>query len=503
MIDLIYPDSVDRRYVVIESCLFGPFTTTAQPSETTIKCSLDDGKFSERRGILGENHVIHDKIEGKVVYQTPLLALQNIPEGIFIQRLTGYGFERGLSRLQNISMGLAVPEHVFVTIQQTTSEGRRLRQFRGYRQLNGEWHVWTLWVYEDTFDRPTSWSHVRYYGFTPDIRSGYPVIYCNKEEDYCEGPLERSGVDWYTSVSIEALVSFKDDFGRLPRATVVQTGLWGCVLTFNGIERSPAELKIYMHTLIDSTLANIEFPLSEIDYGILAYRAVDKISANSVNMLELLKDLRHPLQLIPKLRNLNKLKTWANNYLTYEFGIAPTVSDLETIVAAFTRIKPYLDKNGFSTYNAAEDQTAGNHYGNYRLEQRVKLAIGTEDNELSALCERLDNLGAFPRLENIWDLIPFSFVVDWFVDVGGFLERIDTNLRLLQLPIKYVTSSYKSTTELLLGITDVPLTGYLQQVHYHRWVSDQCPAPPAALQLSSDLYNHSIDGGMLLIQHRK
>lgn len=33
----------------------------------------------------------------------------------------------------------------------------------------------------------------------------------------------------------------------------------------------------------------------------------------------------------------------------------------------------------------------------------------------------------FPSLSNVWDIIPYSFVVDWFVDVEGFLSAIDAN----------------------------------------------------------------------------
>jgi hypothetical protein len=46
-----------------------------------------------------------------------------------------------------------------------------------------------------------------------------------------------------------------------------------------------------------------------------------------------------------------------------------------------------------------------------------------------------------PRI--IWDAIPFSFVVDWFFNVGGFLARYKVDA--LELPIVLVDSfvSYK------------------------------------------------------------
>jgi hypothetical protein len=39
-----------------------------------------------------------------------------------------------------------------------------------------------------------------------------------------------------------------------------------------------------------------------------------------------------------------------------------------------------------------------------------------------------------------WELIPYSFVVDWFVDVGSYLRNLETAL----LYRKFVTSGYVS-----------------------------------------------------------
>jgi hypothetical protein len=55
----------------------------------------------------------------------------------------------------------------------------------------------------------------------------------------------------------------------------------------------------------------------------------------------------------------------------------------------------------------------------------------------------LDTIGFELNPRIIWDALPFTFVLDWFFDVGSFLGnfKIDT----LELPIEYVDSavSYK------------------------------------------------------------
>jgi hypothetical protein len=247
------------------------------------------------------------------------------------------------------------------------------------------------------------------------------------------------------------------------------------------------------------------FPVEEKPYGDLAMEASAQVNANSVNMLEFLRDLRHPTELIPKLKNMKllKLKNISKNlsrmYLTVKYGWLPTISDLKNIVGAFRKAKPYLDKNGFKTYTSSF--TGSNKIGQvtFELEQHLKLAIADEDNQFQALAQRLDSSGFAPTLENIWDLIPMSFVVDWFIDVGGFLERVDTRLRIAMLNIRYATMSRKQTASTSLTATiQAPFDGSIELVHYHRWVSDQCPVPASSAQLTFLGFDHWIEAGALI-----
>lgn len=37
----------------------------------------------------------------------------------------------------------------------------------------------------------------------------------------------------------------------------------------------------------------------------------------------------------------------------------------------------------------------------------------------------LESLGVTPNMQNIWDLVPYSFVVDWFTNLGDFFKAVD------------------------------------------------------------------------------
>jgi len=228
------------------------------------------------------------------------------------------------------------------------------------------------------------------------------------------------------------------------------------------------------------------------------------VNANSVNMIAFLRDLRKPQELIPKLRKLKKLRTTAGNYLSYKYGILPTIDDLKSIVAAVLKLKPYLDKNGFKTYGAGFTDSYTSSSITTKLEQHIKIAISDEDSAFDAIASKLDSMGFLPTLENVWDLIPYSFVLDWFVDVGDFLHRVDSRLRLVRLNIRYATMSRKETTSYkLIAGPNLPFAGPIDLVRYQRWVTDHCPVPPLSVSTPFSVSDHWLEAGALILSRSK
>jgi hypothetical protein len=58
---------------------------------------------------------------------------------------------------------------------------------------------------------------------------------------------------------------------------------------------------------------------------------------------------------------------------------------------------------------------------------RYTYTIPEIDSEYAKLKGVLDLIGLKANLSIIWEAIPFSFVVDWFVSVDDFLRQFDTN----------------------------------------------------------------------------
>lgn len=53
----------------------------------------------------------------------------------------------------------------------------------------------------------------------------------------------------------------------------------------------------------------------------------------------------------------------------------------------------------------------------------------------SDVAGKLRLLGLEPSLTNTWDLIPYSFMVDWFIDVSGFTEWLEQNSNSLEFTL--------------------------------------------------------------------
>lgn len=112
---------------------------------------------------------------------------------------------------------------------------------------------------------------------------------------------------------------------------------------------------------------------------------------------------------------------------------------------------------------------------------RTKLVMDTSSSGLLSAVLGIDALGLLPKASNVWDLIPFTFVVNWFTGVGEALRRAEYSLLLATIPAyfvhTYTISSPLSSDELEIlktsSFDDQPATLRL----YYRDISLYTPYP--------------------------
>jgi hypothetical protein len=77
----------------------------------------------------------------------------------------------------------------------------------------------------------------------------------------------------------------------------------------------------------------------------------------------------------------------------------------------------------------------------------------------------LASLGVTNPLLVGWELVPYSFVVDWFIPIGGWLESLDALLG-------YGTSSYSSTLLSRATWTETGISGSGPSTLGGKWITD-------------------------------
>lgn len=168
----------------------------------------------------------------------------------------------------------------------------------------------------------------------------------------------------------------------------------------------------------------------------------------------------------------------SNDWLSVNFGWVPFVRDIKTIVTRIYTLREDIEKylksantwrtlhfqKGLSPYtfrdaawlsDVVTDTTVSGVYGDFKFMEDItrgvtfrhvrkrsvdfvrytatmnyRYNVPLAHNVLDTISAAMDRFGMNPSISDIWELIPFSFVVDWVFDVGHWLDQFDlTNLQ--------------------------------------------------------------------------
>lgn len=115
------------------------------------------------------------------------------------------------------------------------------------------------------------------------------------------------------------------------------------------------------------------------------------------------------------LSDLRRLRNLAGDaWLAYRYQYNTTVSDLEELESTLERFDDLSRVAGnITSYGMASDSTGSYH---------CALVVDSKEILSRSVAKRF-NLR--PTLANAWDMIPYSFIVDWFTNIGEVLGAID------------------------------------------------------------------------------
>lgn len=252
-----------------------------------------------------------------------------------------------------------------------------------------------------------------------------------------------------------------------------------------------------------TTLGNSEW--------LACYNAVKSLQFVDLQWLEFIRDSYHWRELIPGLKNLKKLGSpvgWAELFLWFSYGIRPTVQDVALIVQT-------AEKHGDRPLSEIAKKFASRHvqYGTaydavhtflgYPIQGKVnaKLDMSTRiqpESMLGQLLLVLQSVGFGVDARNLWELIPYSFVVDWFVNTSDMMKWIDSASFPCWYDIRHCVVSEKRTCVMPVNRYYTGAAGYATLVSYKRVCSKTIPPQPFELRFT-DPSGHWLEAAALLI----
>lgn len=198
-------------------------------------------------------------------------------------------------------------------------------------------------------------------------------------------------------------------------------------------------------------------PDYSLTLGKMIEDAVDSLDAFTSNGNAYISEAIRWKELLPPVRDIKRLKkldpkAWANVYLWFRFGISLSYRDTCALIKAIPKLlkssNQYKDKK--TRLRSRRTHTIVENDRTWKLTYGVRILCDTYPQNLKkfgSMMDKLYSLDVAPTLGNIWDMIPMTFVVDWFIPVSEVLEGLDLRGRLQSFNIYAVTISRKWTSE--------------------------------------------------------
>jgi len=235
-----------------------------------------------------------------------------------------------------------------------------------------------------------------------------------------------------------------------------------------------------------------------IPWGTLVKDAVQSIryvNSNSIENAAGFSDIKSnlpPIRTVKRLITKKDPRALAELYLWYKYSLSPNISDSKEILNA-ARKKSRRYTGAFYRSQVYHIKTqVGSHSVSHECRANVKFAVS--DHRDAQM--RLASWGFDPGIAQGWDLIPFSFVVDWFFHVGDKLSNFDWEFDNFVNTYNYESITYSTKSKMSINMPS-PFMGSLSLVRYERIISQSIPFAYAIQSNSAS--SHILEGAALLV----
>lgn len=171
-------------------------------------------------------------------------------------------------------------------------------------------------------------------------------------------------------------------------------------------------------------------------------QAANLVTDLATDMIEAFKKLKrgHPAAAVRRMLSDPRTRAdraIANRWLSYSFGLKPLMSDIYGLADASLM----LLHEGFPQYQLVSERTTTEDHVSLGLVRgmttartlkrvRARYMIQSEERKL------LSQLGITNPASFMWEMTPWSFAVDWVLDIGKFLQGLDALVGISQLKVQ-------------------------------------------------------------------
>lgn len=233
-----------------------------------------------------------------------------------------------------------------------------------------------------------------------------------------------------------------------------------------------------------STAALLETFAGNILYTLIHWRKPNKVLARWLHLdKKVRKWATRKLE-----RRILRCTTPAEAWLEYRFAVRPMMGDIRDALEAFEKGSQKQHVTHISRKGGQEGTRVRENLGPYgtitgqlhtRYDWKIVGRFAVTDPSLAAL-GNLADIGT-----SLWDLLPFSFVVDWAWDISTYLDLQNATLGLDFLSgykglRSTYTRTYKTVPVLSYPYRYTPMSDYAatwNSLYYRRTVLTSCPTP--------------------------
>lgn len=277
------------------------------------------------------------------------------------------------------------------------------------------------------------------------------------------GKIVNNPMDSSDTTEITGVTRYKWDWETEDRDGNVTMGGDSYSNLYGSFDRSKCNISIDRDALISQAISSAHANCDLSEAAILASlgefrETVAGLAAILIRVYRIYRKIRK-LDLYA-LRKEIKPAELADRYMEYRYALRPLYYDAVQLTSAYNKaMPPKGSRKTFRSFKEGSDTDTGTYvtYG-YRSDGKINMKFTTDyyiHEEVcvraGVLCQitndsRLLSFGAANIPQSMWELVPFSFIIDWFWNVGDIISSFSPKVGLNELASWAVVTTSTSVT---------------------------------------------------------